>query len=198
MALIAKIKVVAIVGGERREFAPGENLEGVLSTHDIVSLKQLRALEDSDQVEAKARRNAVSERMANDDFQAARELVKQSQASLAPVDGNNLGNWPIQAMVAAVGDALGINPTDANASAAVGTTDAGAPAVASSVTEQPAAVPTSANNPVPGTDGTALDSGVADVAQAANTAINQDQATAVETAAAQEKPKRKGPAARQA
>lgn len=197
MALIAKIKVVAIVDGKRREFAPGENLEGVLSTHDIVSLKQLRALEDSDQVEAKARRNAVSERRANADFQAARELVKQSQASLAPVEGNNLGNWPIQAMVSAVGDALGINPTDANASAAVGTTDAGAPAVASSVTEQSAAVPTSAN-PVPGTDGTALDSGVADVAKAADTTTNQDQATAVETAAAQEKPKRKGPAARQA
>lgn len=90
MALIAKIKVSALVEGVRKEFAPGEPVEG-LQEHDIASLIEMGALEDERLSRIAQQKHASEVEKADREFQAARQRVKaeqQTRASDAPTAGD--------------------------------------------------------------------------------------------------------------
>lgn len=83
MGLIAKVTVVAMVDGERKEFPPGETLPE-LPVHDVETLKAMGAIEDTAETEKTAKANAAAEKAAGKEFAEAKKKVKAAQESIAP------------------------------------------------------------------------------------------------------------------
>lgn len=81
MKLIAKVRVDVIVKGERITFAPGEEVTG-LSRVDIADLKTVGAIEDQEETEAAAKKDAQAEKQAGKEFAEARKAVQASQANI--------------------------------------------------------------------------------------------------------------------
>lgn len=80
MSLIAKVLVVAMVAGERREFQPGESLPD-LHEHDVASLKAMGAIEDTADVAAEQKEKKAAEKESAAEFEAARKAVQSAAAS---------------------------------------------------------------------------------------------------------------------
>ena len=80
MSLIAKVLVVAMVDGERREFQPGESLPD-LHEHDVASLKSMGAIEDTADVAAEQKEKKAAEKESAAEFEAARKAVQSAAAS---------------------------------------------------------------------------------------------------------------------
>lgn len=80
MSLIAKVLVVAMVDGERREFQPGESLPD-LHAHDVASLKAMGAIEDTADAAAEQKEKKVAEKESAAEFEAARKAVQSAAAS---------------------------------------------------------------------------------------------------------------------
>jgi len=83
MGLIAKVTVVAMVAGVRKEFQPGEELPE-LAPHDVESLKAMGAIEDAGETARADKAAAQAEKAAGKEFAEARRKVKAEQDSLAP------------------------------------------------------------------------------------------------------------------
>ena len=83
MGLIAKVNVVAMVAGGRKEFQPGEALPE-LPAHDVESLKAMGAIEDTAEAEKSAKAAAAAEKAAGKEFAEARKKVMAAQESIAP------------------------------------------------------------------------------------------------------------------
>jgi len=88
MGLIAKVTVVTMVDGQRKEFQPGEELPG-LAAHDVDSLKAMGAIEDTAETEKSAKAAAAAEKASAREFEAARKKVKAAQESIAPAEPND-------------------------------------------------------------------------------------------------------------
>lgn len=121
MGLIAKIRIVALVDGVRTEFEPGTPVDG-LSEHDIKSLTDMGALEDTALSQAAAALVRREIAKADADFQRARLREQARQAALASAPD------AVQAAVAGSGQ----NTSGASDTAVVPTaTDPGSDAAAS-------------------------------------------------------------------
>lgn len=83
MGLIAKVVVVTMVDGQRKEFQPGEELPE-LAPHDVEALKQMGAIEDTAETEKATKADAAAEKVAGKEFAEAKKKVKAEQASIAP------------------------------------------------------------------------------------------------------------------
>ncbi len=88
MSLKAKVMVVAMVDGERREFQPGETLPE-LHAHDVASLKAMGAIEDDAEAAAAEKVAKAAEKASAAEFEAARKSVQSASASTgdAPASG---------------------------------------------------------------------------------------------------------------
>lgn len=84
MGLIAKVTVVAMVGGVRTEFAPGAELPE-LPEHDVKALKAMDAIEDTAETAKSAKAAAAAEKAAGKAFAEARKEVQLAQDSIAPI-----------------------------------------------------------------------------------------------------------------
>ena len=82
MGLIAKVNVLMMVAGVRKEFQPGEELPE-LPEHDVAALKAMGAIEDSGEAEKSAKAAAAAEKAAGKEFAEARRKVQAEQASIA-------------------------------------------------------------------------------------------------------------------
>jgi len=80
MGLIAKVTVVTMVDGQRREFQPGEQLPA-LHAHDVASLKAMGAIEDTGETEKAAKVSAAAAKKAAKEFEDARKLVHAADES---------------------------------------------------------------------------------------------------------------------
>lgn len=80
MGLIAKVTVVAMVAGQRKEFQPGEVLPE-LHEHDVASLKAMGAIEDTAETEAAGKAAKAAEKKAAKEFDEARKAVRAAEAS---------------------------------------------------------------------------------------------------------------------
>lgn len=80
MSLIAKVLVVAMVDGERREFQPGDALPD-LHEHDVASLKAMGAIEDTADAVAEKKEAKAAEKESAAEFEAARKAVQSAAAS---------------------------------------------------------------------------------------------------------------------
>lgn len=81
--LIAKVLVVALVGGVRQEFPPGSELPE-LSPHDVAELKRVGAIEDLDETAAAEKTDRSAARRATLEFEQARKDVAAQLESIAP------------------------------------------------------------------------------------------------------------------
>lgn len=88
MSLKAKVMVVAMVDGERREFQPGETLPE-LHAHDVASLMAMGAIEDDADAVAAEKAAKAAEKSSAAEFEAARKSVRSASASTgdAPAGG---------------------------------------------------------------------------------------------------------------
>lgn len=80
MGLIAKVTVVTMVDGERKEFQPGEELPK-LHPHDEANLKAMGAIEDTGETEKAAKVSAAASKKAAKEFEDARKAVQAADAS---------------------------------------------------------------------------------------------------------------------
>lgn len=80
MGLIAKVTVVTMVDGQRKEFQPGEQLPA-LHDHDVASLKAMGAIEDTGETEKAAKVSAAAAKKAAKEFEDARKAVQSAEAS---------------------------------------------------------------------------------------------------------------------
>lgn len=80
MGLIAKVTVVAMVDGERKEFAPGDPLPD-MHKHDIEALKKMGAIEDPADTDAALKAAKAAEKKAGAEFNAARKAVQSAEES---------------------------------------------------------------------------------------------------------------------
>jgi hypothetical protein len=87
MALIAKVTVVTMVDGKRREFAPGEDLGDDLHPHDIATLKAMGSIEDTAETERAANVAAAADKKALGDFNEARLQVQAAAESTSAAGG---------------------------------------------------------------------------------------------------------------
>jgi hypothetical protein len=94
MALKALVVVVAMVDGERREFAPGEVLPE-LHPHDVAQLKAMGAIEDDGEVAAAEKSAAAEQKKLAKEFEAvkkARTAAKESAQAPVVVPTEPVGN----------------------------------------------------------------------------------------------------------
>lgn len=82
MGLKALVTVVTMVDGERREFAPGEDLPE-LHEHDRAALLASGAIEDTEATAAGKKAAAAAEKKAGKEFAAARAAVQSAEESTA-------------------------------------------------------------------------------------------------------------------
>ena len=80
MNLIAKVTVVAMVDGERREFQRG-GAHRDLHEHDVTSLKSMGAIEDPADAAAAQKEKKAAEKESAAEFEAARKAVQSASAS---------------------------------------------------------------------------------------------------------------------
>jgi len=83
MGLIAKVAVLTMVDGQRKEFQPGEELPE-LAPHDVEALKQMGAIEDTAETAKADKARKAEEKAAAKEFDTARAAVAAEQASIAP------------------------------------------------------------------------------------------------------------------
>lgn len=81
--LIAKVLVVALVGGVRQEFLPGSELPE-LAAHDVAELKRMGSIEDLDATAAADKAASRAESKAKLEFEQARKDVAAQLESIAP------------------------------------------------------------------------------------------------------------------
>lgn len=80
MGLIAKVTVVTMVEGQRKEFQPGEELPK-LHGHDVASLKAMGAIEDTAETDKADKAAKAAEKKAAKEFEEARKAVQAAEAS---------------------------------------------------------------------------------------------------------------------
>lgn len=83
MGMIAKVTVVTMVDGVRKEFSPGEELPE-LAAHDVAALKQMGAIADAAEAEKSARAEAAAEKAAGKEFVEARKKAKAERDAATP------------------------------------------------------------------------------------------------------------------
>lgn len=80
MALIAKVTVITMVDGERKEFAPGEPLPE-MHPHDVAALKAMGSIEDEADTAAALKAEKAAEKKSTAEFNAARKAVQSAEES---------------------------------------------------------------------------------------------------------------------
>ena len=81
MKLIALVAVVVGAGDNRKTVQPGEEVTG-MNAVDIADLKACGAIEDAEEVEEAAKKDARREKAAGKEFAEARKAVLASQAAI--------------------------------------------------------------------------------------------------------------------
>ncbi len=81
MKLIALVAVVVGAGVDRVTVQPGEEVTG-LNAVDIADLKACGAIEDAEEVEEAAKKDARRDKAAGKEFADARKAVQASQAAI--------------------------------------------------------------------------------------------------------------------
>jgi hypothetical protein len=80
--LVARVKIITMIDGERVEIPAGDPLPDSLSDHDIRELKKLRAIEDVAESAAAEKDAAKSAAVAGQAFKAARKAVQAAAESI--------------------------------------------------------------------------------------------------------------------
>ena len=80
MALIAKVTVLTMVGGARKEFQPGEELPD-LAPHDVASLLAMGAIEDTAETARADKARATADKATAKEFANAKAAVAADKAS---------------------------------------------------------------------------------------------------------------------
>lgn len=84
--LIARVKIITMIDGERVEIPAGDPLPESLNEHDIRELKKLRAIEDIAE-SAKAEKDSAKAKVAaGEAFKAARQAVQAAAESIKVAD----------------------------------------------------------------------------------------------------------------